>query len=91
MVKVQTEKGEISVNSGVYTNIAGAAASNCFGVKGMAVRSVTDGLIRCERNTVFFAEIDLFGRTEIFRYVMQKTTETEVKDVNVYIDSMIVG
>ena len=49
MVKVQNEKGEISVNSGVFTNIVGLAASNCFGVKGMAVRSMTDGLVHLLR------------------------------------------
>ncbi|MCI8525992.1 MAG: Asp23/Gls24 family envelope stress response protein [Oscillospiraceae bacterium] len=45
----RTDKGAISVDSSVYTNIAGAAASNCFGVKGMAVRSMTDGLVHLLR------------------------------------------
>lgn len=45
MIRLSTDKGAIAVDSSVYTNIAGAAASNCFGVKGMAVRSVTDGLV----------------------------------------------
>lgn len=49
MVKTQSDKGEISVNSAVYTNIVGIAASNCFGVKGMAVRSMTDGLVHLLR------------------------------------------
>ena len=45
MAKISTEQGEINVSSNVYTTIAGMAASNCFGVKGMAVRSMTDGLV----------------------------------------------
>ncbi|MFI3313176.1 MAG: Asp23/Gls24 family envelope stress response protein [Eubacteriales bacterium] len=45
MIRLSTDKGAIAVDSAVYTNIAGAAATNCFGVKGMAVRSVTDGLV----------------------------------------------
>ena len=49
MVKVTTEQGKIVINSNVYTNIAGVAASNCFGVKGMAVRSMTDGLVHLLR------------------------------------------
>ena len=49
MVNVQTEKGQISVNSSVFNNIVGMAASNCFGVKGMAVRSMTDGLVHLLR------------------------------------------
>ena len=45
MIRLSTDKGAIAVDSNVYTNIAGVAASNCFGVKGMAVRSMTDGLV----------------------------------------------
>jgi uncharacterized alkaline shock family protein YloU len=45
MINLQTEKGIISVDSDVITFLAGEAATNCFGVKGMVVRSVTDGLV----------------------------------------------
>ena len=48
-MKLQTEKGEISICSDVFTNIAGAAATNCYGVKGMAMRSKTDGLVHLLR------------------------------------------
>ena len=44
-MKLQTEKGAITIGSDVFTNITGAAATNCYGVKGMAVRSTTDGLV----------------------------------------------
>ena len=41
-MKLQTEKGEITISSDVFTNITGAAATNCYGVKGMAMsRSLT--------------------------------------------------
>ena len=49
MIRLSTDKGAIAVDSSVYTNIAGVAASNCFGVKGMAVRSMTDGLVHLLR------------------------------------------
>ena len=49
MIRLKTEKGTIAVDSDVYTNIAGYAATNCFGVKGMAQRSVTDGLVHLLR------------------------------------------
>ena len=48
-MKLQTEKGEIRISSDVFSNITGAAATNCFGVKGMAVRSKTDGLVHLLR------------------------------------------
>ena len=36
MVKIETANGIISISTEVFTNIAGDAASRCFGVKGMA-------------------------------------------------------
>ena len=48
-MKLQTEKGEITISSDVFTNITGAAATNCYGVKGMAMRSKTDGLVHLLR------------------------------------------
>ena len=48
-MKLQTDQGEIRINSDVFTNITGAAATNCYGVKGMAVRSKTDGLVHLLR------------------------------------------
>ena len=49
MIKLQSAKGEISISDAVFTNITGNAATNCFGVKGMAVRSMTDGLVHLLR------------------------------------------
>ena len=43
MVRHENENGSINVSTNVYTDIVGTAATNCFGVKGMAARSVTDG------------------------------------------------
>lgn len=117
MIQMQTEKGGITVSNNVFTNVVGMAASNCFGVKGMAIRSMTDGLVHLLRREamgkgvlVNFHEdntisIDLHiivdhginlpavadSIISEVRYVVQKTTETEVRDVNVFIDSMIVG
>ena len=48
-MKMITDKGEIRISTEVFTNLTGAAATNCFGVKGMAVRSKTDGLVHLLR------------------------------------------
>lgn len=48
-MKLQTEKGLVTISSEVFTKITGAAATNCYGVKGMAVRSTTDGLVHLLR------------------------------------------
>ena len=49
MLNFHSEQGEISVSSAVFSNITGMAATNCFGVKGMAYRSMTDGLVHLLR------------------------------------------
>ena len=50
MIKVQTGRGEVTISNAVFTAIPGAAATNCFGVKGMAYRSMTDGLVHLLRS-----------------------------------------
>ena len=44
MVRHENESGSVNVSTNVYTDIVGTAAANCFGVKGMAARSLTDGV-----------------------------------------------
>ena len=44
MVRKASEKGVIDISTDVFTNIAGEAASSCFGVKGMASRSKDSGV-----------------------------------------------
>ncbi len=49
MMKFESERGDVSVSGTVFSNITGMAAMNCFGVKGMAYRSMTDGLVHLLR------------------------------------------
>lgn len=116
-MKLHTEKGEIQISSDVFTNITGAAATNCFGVKGMAVRSKTDGLVHLLRREsmgkgvkVYYNEdetvsielhiivdngVNLMAVSRSImsevRYIVSRTTGVEVRSVDVYIDSMIIG
>ena len=115
MIRHYNENGSIVVSESVYSDIAGAAANNCFGVKGMVARSVKDGLyhllrkesmskgVRVELNDDESISIDLHimvdngvnlgavgdAIIEEVRYVVANTTGTPVRDVNVYIDSVI--
>lgn len=45
MVTIKNEYGQIAISSEVFTNLTGEAATNCFGVKGMTVNSITDGIV----------------------------------------------
>ena len=117
MIRHENENGSINVSTNVYTDIVATAVTNCFGVNGMAARSVTDGVYHLLRKEsmgkgvrVHFNEdnsisIDLHiivdnnvnlsavGASIIseVRYVVTQCTGTEVRAVNVYIDSMMIG
>lgn len=45
MIKLQANKGSIYIAGNVFANLVGEAATKCFGVKGMAKRSLNDGLV----------------------------------------------
>lgn len=49
MIRIHSDQGDITVSNAVFTAITGAAATNCFGVKGMAYRTKTDGLVHLLR------------------------------------------
>ena len=46
MIKIQNKQGSITITRAVFTTLTGEAATNCFGVKGMTVRNVTDGFVQ---------------------------------------------
>ena len=117
MVRHENNNGSVNVSTNVYTDIVGTAATNCFGVKGMAARSVTDGVYHLlrkesvgkgvlvhfhEDNTISIdlhiivdnnVNLNAVGASIIseVRYKVHKYTGTEVRAVNVYIDSMMIG
>ena len=49
MIQLNSEQGAVTISSAVFSNITGMATPNCFGVKGMAYRSMTDGLVHLLR------------------------------------------
>ena len=117
MIQHKNDNGSVNVSTNVYTDIAGTDAANCFGVKGMAARSVTDGVYHLlrkesmskgvriefhEDNTISVdlhimvdngVNLNAVGASIIseVRYVVHEITSTEVKAVNVFIDSMMIG
>ncbi|MDR0325217.1 MAG: Asp23/Gls24 family envelope stress response protein [Oscillospiraceae bacterium] len=48
-MKIPLEKGVLHISTDVFTAISGYAATHCFGVKGMASRSVQDGIVQLLR------------------------------------------
>jgi len=47
--KIKTPHGVISIENEVVARIAGLAAMECYGIVGMAAKSVKDGLVRLLR------------------------------------------
>ena len=116
-MKLQNDLGEIRISSDVFTTIAGAAATNCYGVKGMAVRSATDGLVHLLRRESMAKGVKVIanedGSVSIqlhiivdngvnlmavcrsimseVRYVVNRSTGAEVRNVDVCVDSMVIG
>ena len=106
MIRQNNEQGSVRVSASVYTDIAGTAASNCFdGVyhllrkeslgKGVKVNFHEDDTISIDLHIIVDNGVNLtaVGASIIseVRYVVTKCTGTEVRAVNVYIDSMMIG
>ena len=117
MVKLRNEYGDLNIASEVFTILTGDAATNCFGVKGMTVRSVTDGLVHLLKkesmgkgvhvtynndNTISIelhiavdqgVNIPAICDSIIHRvsYQVEKGTGVDVKRVDIFIDSMLLG
>ena len=49
MVNIVNDMGKISITNEVFTNLAGEAATSCFGVKGMAGRGKEGGAFQLLR------------------------------------------
>lgn len=59
MVNITDEKGNISITKEVFTNLAGDAATSCFGVKGMAGRSKDSGTLQLLRRESMSKGVDV--------------------------------
>ena len=115
-MKLQNDLGEIRISSEVFTAVTGSAATNCYGVKGMAVRSTTDGLVhllkresmakgvkvRFNEDDTVSIELHIIVENGVniatvcrsimgeVKYVVTKNTGVEVREVNVFVDSITV-
>ena len=117
MIKVENEKGSIVISADVFTNLTGEAAASCFGVKGMVVRSMTDGLVHLlkresmgkgihvtyNENGTVSLELHIAVDPGInipaacasiireVRYKVESATGVTIENIDVFVDSMIVG
>lgn len=116
MVKIENSNGTVSISTEVFTNIAGDAATRCFGVKGMAGKAKESGLYQllrresmskgvsvsfnddCTASIALHIVVDhgvnlaALGRSIIgeVAYKVAEATGVPVKNVDVYVDAMII-
>jgi len=117
MVRLQNELGFIDISADVFTTLTGDAATNCFGVKGMTVRSVTDGIVHLLKrefmgkgvhvtynndNTIsieLHIAVDRVVNIPVVcesikdqvRYKVTGGTGVDVKRIDIFVDSMLLG
>ncbi|MCL2223197.1 MAG: Asp23/Gls24 family envelope stress response protein [Oscillospiraceae bacterium] len=117
MVKLQNEHGCINITADVFTNLTGDAATNCFGVKGMTVRSMSDGFVHLLKpeykgkgvhityngdNSIsieLHIAVDRGVNIPVIcesikdevRYKVSKATGVEIKRVDIFVESMLLG
>ena len=116
MVNLVNENGTISITNEVLTNLAGDAATKCFGVKGMAGRAKENGLVQLLRresmtkgvsvtpnedgsitislHIVVDHGVNLAALSESIMnevsYKVSSATAIPVRQVDVFVDSMII-
>jgi len=117
MIRLHNENGCISIVGDVFSILTGDAATNCFGVKGMTVRSVTDGLVHLlkneskskgvhieyhDDNTIsieLHIAVDQGVNIPVIcgsimdrvRYQVTKGTGVEIRSINIFVDSILIG
>ena len=99
MVKIEQSNGTISITNEVFTNLAGDAATSCFGVKGMVGRSKDSGpfqLLRRESMSKGVNAVDhgvnisalAHSIINEVSYKVNQATGVPVARVDVFVDSM---
>jgi len=117
MVKLQNEQGYISISGDVFTTLTGDAATNCFGVKGMTVRSVKDGIVHLLKREFMGKGVHVIYNNDNtisielhiavdqgvnipaicdsimhqVSYKVSQSTGVDVKRVDIFVDSMLLG
>jgi uncharacterized alkaline shock family protein YloU len=115
MIQIDNSKGSIRISGEVITNIAGDAATKCFGVKGMVghekkgdpfqllrresmskgveIRLNDDNSISLDLHIGVDQGVNVIAAANSIinevSYKVQKATSMTIKDVNVYIDTVI--
>ena len=81
MVKIENQKGAITIDPEVFANLAGDAATSCFGVKAMAAQAKDGGVFQLRRESMSKGIETQLG---------EDGSGVPVKRVDVYVDTMLI-
>ena len=88
-MKIKNELGYIEIMPDVISGIAGYAASSCFGVKGMTSRSVADGVASLLRRENMSRGVKITEAVDGgIRYHVEQLTGIDVKNIDIYVESI---
>ena len=103
-MRLETERGAISISPDVFTNITGAAATTDGLVhllrresmaKGVKVRFNDDATVSIELHIIVDNGVNLTAVSRSImsevRYIVERITGVKVKNVDVCVDSMVIG
>ena len=101
---IDTHMGSISINNEVIAQYAGSVAVECFGIVGMTVANVRDGLARIlkpvganHKLTLDFHVIVAYGVSIIavsdnllgnVKYKVEEFTGLEIEKINIYVEGV---
>ena len=103
MIKMENDIGSICITDEVFTNLAGEAATSCFGVKGMVAcakeggpwqllrrESMSKGVrVRNEENGEVSLELHIGVDHGEVSYKLEKSTGIPLKSIDVFVDAII--
>ncbi len=116
MVIINNDQGFIRISNEVFIALTSEAAVDCFGVKGMTVRSVTDGIVHLLKREAMGKGVHVTYNDDAtisielhiavdrsvnipavcqsiikqVRWQVGSATGVEIRDVDVFVDSIII-
>ncbi len=93
MARFINDLGSIQIASGVFANLAGYAATSCYGVVGMANKNKTDGIVSLlKKDAIVEYGVNIKAVCESIidrvKYSLESITGFAVKNVTVFVESV---
>ena len=87
VLKTSGDLGEVTISNNVISEIAGAVATKCYGVVGMASRNKKDGIVNLLRPDSMTKGISISIVNRV-RYTIENTVGIKVNRINVRVEGV---